>query len=76
MYTLGIISVILFPLWSEVTAYVALGFGTMLIIPTAIDGTTQLFGARESTNPLRLTTGSLLGVGVPVFVWGVVLLIL
>lgn len=29
----------------------------LLLAPTGIDGTTQLFGWRESTNPLRLVTG-------------------
>jgi uncharacterized membrane protein len=29
----------------------------LLLAPTAIDGTTQLFGWRESTNALRLVTG-------------------
>jgi hypothetical protein len=35
----------------------------VLSIPMAIDGTTQLFGWRESTWELRLITGFLFGLG-------------
>lgn len=38
-------------------------FGIILILPMAVDGTTQLFGKRESTNTLRFITGLLGGVG-------------
>ena len=37
--------------------------GLILIIPTIIDGVTQLFKFRESTNYLRLVTGLFGGVG-------------
>lgn len=37
-------------------------------IPTAIDGTTQLFGLRESTNLLRLITGAIIGVALPFYI--------
>lgn len=37
--------------------------GIALLIPMAIDGTTQLFGLRESNNYLRLITGFLGGIG-------------
>ena len=37
-------------------------------IPTAIDGTTQLFGWRESTNLLRLLTGFVIGIVLPFYI--------
>ena len=37
-------------------------------IPTAIDGTTQLFGLRESTNALRLWTGFIIGIVLPFYI--------
>ncbi len=40
----------------------------LMIIPMAIDGTTQMFGLRESTWELRLITGTLFGVGSAWFV--------
>jgi uncharacterized membrane protein len=35
----------------------------LLILPMAIDGTTQMFGLRESTWELRVLTGTLFGLG-------------
>jgi uncharacterized membrane protein len=35
----------------------------LLILPIAIDGTTQMFGLRESTWELRVLTGTLFGLG-------------
>lgn len=35
----------------------------LMILPMALDGTTQLFGWRESTWELRLITGTLFGLG-------------
>ncbi len=35
----------------------------LLILPMAIDGTTQMFGLRESTWMLRVVTGTLFGLG-------------
>jgi uncharacterized membrane protein len=35
----------------------------LLILPMAIDGTTQMFGLRESTWQLRVLTGTLFGLG-------------
>ncbi len=42
-------------------------FLLILISPMAIDGLTQLFGLRESTNEIRLVTGFLAGIAVPFY---------
>lgn len=39
----------------------------ILMIPVAIDGLTQYFGPRESTNPLRFITGLIGGIGLIIF---------
>lgn len=52
------------PIWMIV-------FGFLLLVPGGIDGTTQLFGERESTNVLRLLTGLLLGIGVVLIINGI-----
>ena len=39
----------------------------ILMIPVAIDGVTQYFGPRESTNTLRFVTGFVGGVGLIIF---------
>lgn len=39
--------------------------GLLFLIPMTIDGLTQAFGLRESTNSLRVTTGFLFGLGMP-----------
>lgn len=38
-----------------------------LMLPTAIDGTTQLFGWRESRNSIRFITGLVAGIGYGLF---------
>lgn len=43
-------------------------FATLLIIPTAIDGLTQLFEYRESNNVLRFITGLIGGIGIGIIV--------
>lgn len=61
------------PFWSDILAnrtLVLVGF--ILLLPGAIDGTTQMFGERESNNLLRAITGALLGFGVVIFLYGVV----
>jgi uncharacterized membrane protein len=39
----------------------------LLMVPVAIDGVTQYFGPRESTNTLRFITGFIGGVGLIIF---------
>ena len=39
----------------------------ILLIPVAIDGITQYFGPRESTNNLRFITGFIGGIGLIIF---------
>lgn len=41
-------------------------FGLLLMIPTAIDGITQLLNKRESNNKLRFLTGLCMGAGVAI----------
>jgi len=73
MYLGGILTVLSFPLWAGLfTPEVRLVGGTLLLLPSGIDGTTQLLGERESTNKLRIVTGLFLGVGVVLFAQGVV----
>jgi len=70
MYTGGILTVLLFPLWSElISGLFALLIGIILIAPAGIDGTTQMFGKRESNNRLRVVTGLSLGIGIPMICW-------
>ncbi len=38
-----------------------------LMVPVAIDGVTQYFGPRESTNKLRFITGFIGGIGLIIF---------
>lgn len=42
-------------------------FSLILILPTTIDGLTQYFGPRESTNPIRFITGFFGGIGLIMF---------
>lgn len=44
-----------------------IGWLVLALLPTAIDGTTQLLGWRESTNLLRLWTGLAMGLGMAFF---------
>ena len=39
----------------------------ILMIPVTIDGVTQYFGPRESTNTLRFITGFIGGIGLIIF---------
>jgi uncharacterized membrane protein len=72
MYFTGVLMILTFPLRSELlspTLSIILGAG--LLLPGGIDGTTQMFGNRESTNLLRVVTGLLLGMGIVLFAEGV-----
>ncbi|MBP3791108.1 MAG: DUF2085 domain-containing protein [Methanobrevibacter sp.] len=40
----------------------------ILLVPVAIDGLTQYFGPRESTNTLRFITGFVGGIGLIIFI--------
>ena len=42
-------------------------FFLLLILPLALDGTTQLIGLRESTNQLRIITGALAGIAMSIY---------
>lgn len=48
--------------------FIMLSFAFLLLIPTAIDGFTQLKGNRESNNNLRFVTGLLGGLGLGVII--------
>jgi uncharacterized membrane protein len=43
-------------------------FSIFMMIPTVIDGITQLFGFRDSNNILRFSTGLIAGVGLIIFI--------
>lgn len=62
-YISGIASIILFRYFYLPYNLTSLIIGIILLIPTAIDGTTQLFEMRESNNTLRFITGILGGIG-------------
>jgi len=71
MYLSGLISIILFPIrkgiLSPTTSAV---IGCILLVPGGIDGTTQMLGNRESTNQLRVITGTFMGIGIVLFAEG------
>lgn len=62
-YISGIASIIFFRYFYLPYNLTSLIIGIILLIPTAIDGTTQLFEMRESNNTLRFVTGILGGIG-------------
>lgn len=77
MYTSGILTLIMMVFWgSSLSPGTSILVGSLLLIPSGIDGTTQLFGERESTNSLRIFTGLLLGVGVVLMAYSVSYLVL
>ena len=47
----------------------------LMIIPTFVDGTTQLIGFRESNNSLRFFTGLIGGIGLAILVKAIKMLI-
>jgi len=62
-YISGIASIILFRYYFLPYNLTTLLIGIILLIPSAIDGGTQLFEMRESNNTLRFITGILGGIG-------------
>ena len=71
MYMSGFIMILSLPLWRGLSPEFAMAIGIFSLVPGGVDGITQMFGNRESTNRLRAVTGGLLGVGVVVFVYGI-----
>lgn len=59
MFSYGILSLII-PFTYTLNSMI---IGFLLLIPTGVDGTTQLLELRKSNNKLRLITGLLGGIG-------------
>lgn len=77
MYLGGLLTLVSASVWRPSLApNVVTALGLLLMVPGGVDGTTQMFWNRESTNALRAITGLLLGVGVVLFLHGVTLLAL
>ncbi len=76
MYLGGLLTMISFPMWRPVSPLVLIAVSGLLLVPGGVDGTTQMFGDRESTNTLRAITGFLLGGGVVTTVYAVVSMLL
>ena len=77
LYIFGFITIFTFTIWSGyITGAGAITLGLVCLFPGGIDGLSQMFGERESTNVLRLVTGALLGIGAPIVIWGVLGLLL
>ena len=72
MYLGGLLAMLAFPIWWIESSIPLLIVGSVLLLPGGIDGLTQMFGERESTNRLRAVTGGMLGVGGVVFSYGVI----
>lgn len=76
MYTGGIVTILSSPFWNPwMKGDIILLIGVLLLLPGAIDGTTQMFLNRESTNRLRAVSGFLMGVGIPLFLSRIVQLL-
>lgn len=75
MYLGGILTLVTFPWWGNtISPLRALGLGAFFIFPGGIDGTTQMFSNRESTNTVRAITGIFLGIGVFLLFYGLTFL--
>lgn len=73
MYLGGILLLGVFPLLSSALSPESwLLLGLTMILPAGIDGTSQMFLQRESSNRLRLITGLFLGIGITLVVWGII----
>jgi len=57
---IGYIAVIIFAVFRT---YIPLLWSVLLLVPVIVDGLTQAYCNRESTNVLRLITGIMFGVG-------------
>jgi uncharacterized membrane protein len=76
MYIGGLIAFLTFPVWNGMlSSVVSLTLGSLLLVPGGIDGTTQMFGSRESNNSIRAITGFALGVGFPLIMYGILSLL-
>ncbi|AXG08614.1 DUF2085 domain-containing protein [Haloplanus rubicundus] len=76
MYLGGLLVMAGVPIWKPISPVVLVAVGVVLLLPGGIDGTTQMFGHRESTNRLRAVTGFLLGGGVVICVYAGISLLL
>lgn len=63
IYTSMFLGSLLFVLTKKRLPGIPWWFWLLMILPMALDGTTQMFGLRESTWYLRVLTGSLFGLG-------------
>jgi len=63
----GILALIYVIMFSIQFSYKLLVISIALVLPTTIDGFSQLLSNRESTNFIRLTTGFIGGSGLVVF---------
>ena len=66
-YTGLIVYLILHVFYSHPYDFKMLFVSMILMVPVAIDGVTQYFGPRESTNTLRFATGFIGGIGLIMF---------
>ncbi|WP_232179327.1 DUF2085 domain-containing protein [Methanococcus vannielii] len=70
IYTGFLVGLVIYSLFSRIINYKTLSKWYLIIslLPMAIDGTSQLFGLRESFNLMRLLTGLLFGFTVVFYV--------
>lgn len=76
MYIGGLLMMGGVPIWKSAAPFTLLVVGVGLLLPGGVDGITQMFGDRESTNRLRAVTGFLLGGGVVICVYAGLTLVL
>jgi uncharacterized membrane protein len=60
---IGVLAGLLVPLTGLPGSVTAIALAILLTAPLLVDGLTQLAGLRRSTNPLRLATGVIAGLG-------------
>ena len=72
MYSGGILTILTFPVWQGLLGPIqSFALGLIFLLPGGVDGLSQMFGTRESTNILRAITGFLLGIGIVLFSEGI-----